>query len=352
MIQAARLHRDRHFTLEKLPAPPAPREEEVLIEVLSVGICGSDLHYYQDGRIGPTVIEEPFILGHEFSGRVIAVGSGAVDGNHQPLTAGQRVAVDPMNPCYQCEMCEKGYVNLCCNHTFFGAYPTGGAMRERMICPARNCFPIPDDISNGAAALLETVGVAIHAVDLGKIKLGSTVAVIGCGPVGLLILRLAKLAGATELYAFDKYSWRVEKASAWGAAYAATVDQANPIEAVLTQTQRRGVDVAFEAAWVDETVEQCVAMAAPGGRVVVVGIPVEDNVQFSYSTAARKGLSILLARRMQHTYPRAIALATSGDLDLDDVISHHYQLEDISEAFARNHAYEAGIHKVVIDIHS
>jgi L-iditol 2-dehydrogenase len=163
---------------------------------------------------------------------------------------------------------------------------------------------------------------------------------------------LAKLAGASEIYAFDKFTWRLEKAKAWGAAYAAAVDHSNPIEFVLTQTQGRGVDVAFEAAWVDETVEQCVAIAAPGGRVVVVGIPVEDNVQFSYSMAARKGLSILLSRRMQHTYPRAIALATSGDLDLDDLISHHYQLADIAEAFARNHAYEAGIHKVVIDIHS
>lgn len=350
MIQAARLHRDRPFTVEELSAPPAPREGEVMIEVLSVGICGSDLHYYQDGRIGPTVIEKPFIWGHEFSGRIIEAGRGEMNGNHEPLTVGQRVAVDPMNPCYGCEMCEKGHVNLCCNHRFFGAYPTDGAMREQMICPARNCFPILDEISNGVAALLETLGVAIHAVDLGKVRWGSTVAVIGRGPVGLLILRLAKLSGATEIYAFDKFMRRVEKAKAWGATFASTVDQSNPIEAVLTQCQGRGADVTFEAASVDETLQQCVEMTVSGGRVVVVGIPVEDNVQFSYFAAAKKGLSVLFARRMKHTYPRANALATSGDLNLDDLISHRYKLGAVAEAFARNLAYEAGIHKVVIDI--
>lgn len=351
-MKAVKIHGAGRLIVEEIPPPSAPGDGDVLIDVLSVGICGSDLHYYQDGGIGSAIIETPMILGHEFGGRIVEVGPKALDGNHQPLSVGQRVAVDPMNPCYHCEMCEKGHVNLCLNHTFFGAIPTDGAMQERMICPARNCFPIPDDMSNAGAALLETLGIGIHAVDLGKVRPGSTVAIIGCGPVGLLILRLAKLAGATQIYAFDKFAWRVEKAKSWGATAAATADQFDPVDTVRENTKGRGVDVAFEAAWVEKTVQQCVALTAASGRVVVVGIPDKDNVQFSYSSAAKKGLSVLFARRMKHTYPRAIALATSGDLDLDSLVSHHFALGDTAEAFARNHAYEAGFHKVVIDINS
>lgn len=349
-MKAVRLHGARDLRLEDVPEPPAPGQGEVLIKVTAVGICGSDLHTYQDGRIGDSVYETPGILGHEFAGEVVAVGAGAIDGHHQPLKVGQRVAVDPAVPDYEHEQYEKGHPNLC-PKSFYGLYPEDGALRECMLVHDRCCFPIPDSISDGGATLLETLGVAIHAIDLAKIRITNTVAVIGCGPVGLLIARLATLAGAGAVYAFDLFSWRVEKAKQWGVTDAWQVtEDFDPAAKIDEVTHGRGVDVVIEAAWSDHSVAQAAEMSRTGGRLVLVGIPGDDRLQMPHSTARRKGLTIMLSRRMKHTYPRAIQLVTSGLVDVDDLISHHFPLEQTPEAFKLNAAYGEGIHKIIVDV--
>jgi L-iditol 2-dehydrogenase len=348
IMKAARLYDKQDIRLDNVNEPPSPQAGEVLVRIGAVGVCGSDLHTYEDARIGDTAIGSPFILGHEFMGEVIAVGDNALDGHFQPLQVGQRVAVDPCTPCWQCEMCEQGHPNLCWNHTFYGLYPYDGALRECMIVGARNCFPMPDSISDAAGTLLETLGVAIHAIDLSKLKIANSVAVIGCGPVGMLILRLAKLAGAAPLYAFDKFDWRVQKALDWGADAAWSVDKVDAVKMINDVTHGRGVDVVIEAAWSDKSVQMAADMARYGGRLVMVGIPGDDNLQFKHSVARRKGLTIMMSRRMKHTYPRAIALATSGQLDLDNLVSHHMPLDETPQAFAMNYAYEPEVHKIVI----
>lgn len=348
-MKAARLHGARDIRIEDLAEPGPPGPGDALLAVRAVGICGSDLHMYEDARIGDTTFDSPLVLGHEFMGEVLAVGDNALDGNHQTLQVGQRVAVEPSTPCYHCEMCEQGHPNLCPHHTFYGVYPTDGALQEQMIVHARNCFPIPDSISDGAGTLLETLGVAIHAVDLGKLRVANSVAVIGCGPVGLLILELAKRAGCAPLYAFDKLAWRVEKAQQMGA-QAWNVDEVDPMQALTQATGGRGADVVFEAAWADESVQLAADMTRIGGRLVLVGIPGDDRLIMQHSTARRKGLTIMMARRMKHTYPRAIQLATLGALDLDSLISHHYPLTETDVAFAKNIAYDDGIHKIIVDI--
>ncbi len=348
-MKAARLYAAHDIRIDDVPEPLSVGNGEVLLRIRAVGICGSDLHMYADGRIGDTSFDSPLVLGHEFMGEIVAVGADALDGLHQPLHVGQRVAVDPSTPCYHCEMCELGHPNLCPNHTFYGVYPTDGALQECMIVHARNCFPIPETISDGAGTLLETLGVAIHAVDLGKLRVANSVAVIGCGPVGLLILKLAKLAGAAPLYAFDKFAWRVDKARQLGA-QAWNVDEVDPLIVLQQATGKRGADVVFEAAWADHTVQLAAEMTRLGGRLVLVGIPGDDRLVMQHSTARRKGLTIMMVRRMKHTYPRAIQLATSGALPLDDLISHHLPLLDTAAAFAMNARYETGVQKIIIDI--
>jgi L-iditol 2-dehydrogenase len=348
-MKLARLHGPHDIRIEDGAEPGALSAGEVLLRVGAVGICGSDLHMYTDARIGDTVISSPMILGHEFMGVVAALSEGASGGDYQPLRVGQRVAVDPATPCYACEMCELGHPNLCINHTFHGVYPTDGALRECMIVRARNCFPIPDSISDGAGTLLETLGIAIHSVDLGHLRVAETVAVIGCGPVGMLILKVALLHGASTVYAFDKLPWRVEKARQWGA-QAYSVTDADPLEIVMRETNGRGVDVVFEAAWADETVQLAADMARLGGRVVLVGIPGDDRLTMTHSTGRRKGLTFALVRRMKHTYPRAVRLATSGALDLDDLVSETVTLDQTPAAFRKNIAYEAGVNKIVVAV--
>ncbi len=349
-MRAVRLHGPSDLRLEDLESPPPPGPGELVLRVGAVGICGSDLHTYQDGRIGDTDYASPAILGHEFMGTVAAVGPDALDGNQAPLRVGQRVAVDPAVPDSRHELFEKGHPNLV-PEVFYGLYPDDGALRESMIVRSRNCFPIPDAVSAAAGTLLETLGVALHAVDLGRLKVAETVAVIGCGPVGLLIQKLAALSGASAVYAFDLHLWRVAKAAAWGATEAWQVEAgSDPAAQIDEATAGRGVDVVFEAAWSDESVALAAEMVRPGGRLVLVGIPGDDRLVLKHSTARRKGLTILLSRRMKHSYPRAIRLATSGRMDLDDLVSHHFPLEETPEAFALNHRYAEGVHKIVIDV--
>jgi L-iditol 2-dehydrogenase len=346
---AARLYSARDLRVDEIPAEQPLKKGEVSIKVTSVGICGSDLHTYLDGRIGDTSVREPLIPGHEFAGIVTALGEDCRDGLDQPLRVGQRVAVDPASPCWRCEMCEAGHPNLCRRLHFCGLFPDDGALREFMSVEARSCFPVPDSLTDDTAALLEPFGVAIHAVDLGKLRIADTVAVLGCGPIGLLIIQLAKLSGAAAIFAFDCFDWRLEKAKAWGATH---VQRAGDEVAsfVHQQTSGRGVDVVFEAAWADQSVNQAVEMARYGGRVVLVGIPSNDLMTMKHSTARRKGLTLIMSRRMKHTYPRAIHLAE--DVPLDDLVSHQFSLTDAPHAFALNADYQDHVVKVMIHVHS
>jgi len=349
-MQVARLHGPKDIRIAAEPEPPPPGPGEVTLAIKTVGICGSDLHMYETGRIGYTVASQPFVLGHEFMGVVAAVGADALDGEHQPLKIGQRVAVEPAVPCWRCELCERGHPNLCPNHYFYGLFPEDGALRERMTVSARNCFPLPDALSDEVGPLLETLGVAIHAIDLSKLRVASSVAVIGAGPVGLLITRLAVLAGAAQVFAFDKLDWRLRMAIQCGATSTLNVDECDPVDAVMDATGGRGVDVAIEAAWADHSVQLAADMARYGGRLVLVGIPPDDKLQLQHSVARRKGLTIIMSRRMKHTYPRAIQLASSGAVNLEALVSHRFDLPQTAEAYASNAAYEPGINKVILRV--
>lgn len=350
-MRAARLYGARDIRIDEVEAPRAPGAGEALLKVSAVGVCGSDLHTYADGRIGDTAVQSPLILGHEFGGVIAAVGPDALDGEGDPLRVGQRVAVDPATPCFRCEMCEAGHPNLCRRLHFCGLWPDDGALQEYMIVSARSCFPVPDHLSDAAVALLEPLGVAVHAVDLGKLKVARSVAILGCGPIGLMILKLARMSGADPIYAFDLHPWRVEKAKAWGATEAFTLDS-DPVARIHELTHGRGVDVVFEAAWADHSIAQSAEMARLGGRLVLVGIPSDDHIAMKHSTARRKGLTIMMSRRMKHVYPRVIRLTSTvaEPLDLDDLVSHHFPLGQADAAFALNAAYEDSVLKVVIDV--
>lgn len=345
---AARLHGPRDLRVERVPHPGAPGRAQALLRVKTTGICGSDLHSFLDARIGDTAVEKPLILGHEFSAVAEAVGPQSLDGNHRPLKPGTRVAVDPAQPCHHCEPCEHGHPNLCGILAFCGNYPYGGSFCEWMLMPARSCFPVPKSLDDTEAALLEPLGVAIHAVDLAKFRVGHSAAIIGMGPIGLLILQLARLAGADPIFATDKFPWRLKLAAKYGA-IPIRCDVGDPVQRIAKETHGRGVDVAIEAAWADESVAQAAEMARLGGRVVLVGIPGDDHLALKASTARRKGLTLVLSRRMKHVYPRAIRLAEQGRVDLRGLVSHRFPLKRAVEAFQLNAAYQDKVVKVMVE---
>ena len=313
-MRTARLHAVGDLRVADEPMPDAAPGMS-LVQVTAVGICGSDLHWWDEGAIGDAKLTHPLVLGHEGAG-VIAEGP----------RAGQRVAIDPAIPCETCRACRDGYRNLCYRLKFSGHGDTDGMMREFMAWPTTALYPLPDRVSDADGAMLEPLGVAIHSVDLGHLPFGGTASVIGCGPIGLLLIEVLKVAGASSVLAVEPLAHRREAAERLGAD-----EVADP--AAFDEALRAGVDVAFEAAGNNEGVELAMASVRPGGRVVLVGIPGDDVIRFGASLARRKGLTIAMVRRMNEVYPRAISLAERGVVDLGSVVTSRTGLGEIPAAF-------------------
>ncbi|HEY7262145.1 MAG TPA: alcohol dehydrogenase catalytic domain-containing protein [Trebonia sp.] len=312
-MRTARLHGPGDLRVADEPAPQ-PGEGETLIRVTTVGICGSDLHWWTEGAIGDATLSRPLVLGHEGAG-VVAAGP----------RRGERVAIDPAIPCEACRACRDGYRNLCYNIRFAGHGQTDGMLRELMTWPERLLHPLPDRVSDAAGTLLEPLGVALHAFDLGHVPFGGRVAVTGCGPIGLLLLQVLRAAGAGAVAAIEPLPHRREAAAGYGA------DEVTDPAASMTSY---GADVAFEVAGTDEAVRIAMESVRPGGRVVLAGIPDRDATTFPASLARRKGLTIAMVRRMNDVYPRAISLAARGAVALDPLVSSRAGLEDAVTAFA------------------
>ena len=320
-MQVVRLHGPRDLRQHEEPIP-VPGPGEALVRVTAVGICGSDIHWFLEGGIGESRVTQPLILGHECAG-VIASGE----------RRGERVAVDPGIPCGTCDFCQEGHPNLCANVYFAGCDTDDGALREYVAWPTRGLHPLPAALSDADGAMLEPLGVALFSVDLAHLKPGMTVGVFGCGPIGLLVLQVARVAGATRLIATDKLAHRREAARSLGATVFPASDGRESAD-VLAATDGRGVDVAFEVAGANEAVEAAIAAVRPGGKVILVGIPTEDQTAFNAHTARRKGLTIKLVHRMQHTYPRAIRLVEQGLVDVRSLVTHRFPLAETKQAYA------------------
>lgn len=345
-MKALALHGTHNLRVIDAP-DPEPGPGEVLIRVKSVGVCGSDLHYYKEGCIGDAVIRDGFIMGHEFAGVIEAAGEGV---SVREFRVGDRVAVDPSIACGQCEFCLKGHPNLCLNLRFAGQPPDeDGALCQLVNWPARCCFKISDAISDADGAMLEPLGVALFATDLGKVQLGDTVVIIGCGPIGLLTLQCARLAGAGRVIALDKLAYRLKAARDLGADDTLLVTGDSHIESVLDWTAGRGADVVFEAAGDNDAPRDAVEMARRGGMVVYIGIPPKDYIMFSAHSSRRKGLTIKLVRRMKHTYPRAIQLVESGKIDVSALVTHTFPLHEGGKAFDLVSVYADEVIKAVIE---
>jgi L-iditol 2-dehydrogenase len=331
-VRAARLHAAGDLRVGEEPVPGADAGAS-LVRVTAVGICGSDLHWWDEGAIGDATLAHPLVLGHE--------GAGVIE---EGPRRGERVAIDPAIADGTCRACRDGYANLCYRIRFAGHGETDGMMREFMTWPADLLHPLPDGISDADGALLEPLGVAIHCVDLGHLPFAGTASVAGCGPIGLLLIQLLKAAGASSVLAVEPLAHRREAAARYGADVVVSPGSAS---ASMRELTGAGVDVAFEAAGTDDGVRLAVESVRPGGRVVLAGIPDDDAIRFQASVARRKGLTIAMARRMNHVYPRAISLAARGVVDLGSLVSTRAGLGEVKEAFGEA-ARRTGL-KVIIE---
>ena len=343
-MPAALLYGIRDIRLENIPVPQ-PGPGEVLLKLASVGVCGSDVHYYVDGRIGDAIVKDPIIMGHEFSATIAGLGEGV-----ESLEVGQLVAVEPAINCGHCEMCLTGHPNLCPNVIFCGTPPVNGVFTHYVVMPAHNCFPLPEGVSAVEGAMLEPLGVAIHTVDLSHLKVGQTIAVLGAGPIGLLIAAVAKVAGAGRIYMTEPQAHRRAFALDYIADEVFDPETQDVAAEIMRATAGRGVDVSFEAAGAQDTPEQGAEMVRLGGTLVLCGIPSEDKLTLKASLIRRKGLTIKMVRRMKHVYPRAIRLVETGMVDVKPVVSHLVALENLQDAFEMVAGYKDGVIRAVVQM--
>ncbi len=309
---------------------PSPGRGEVLVRVRAVGICGSDLQYYAEGRIGDHSLPAGHILGHEVAGVIEALGPEA-----EGPEPGTPVAVDPAMPCGQCRFCLTGDPNFCRRLRFFGSPPTPGALQEYLAHPAHLVLPLPAAMPFAVGATLEPLGVAIHAVDLGHLGVADRVVVFGCGPIGLLIARLAQLSGAAQVVAVEPLAHRRAAAGLFGASAALDPSGANVAQDLRDRTGGEGADVVFEAAGSEEATAHAVEVARPGATLVFLGYWKADRIRFPGIQAMRKGLTLRFVRRMKRTFPRALDLVERGQVDLPGLISHQIPFAEVADAFRR-----------------
>jgi L-iditol 2-dehydrogenase len=333
-LKVARLHAVGDLRISEVPVP-SPDRGTSLVRVTAVGICGSDLHWWGEAGIGDATLVEPLILGHEAAGVI-------VEGPRN----GERVAIDPAVPCGVCRSCRDGHRNLCTHTKFAGHTGQDGVMRDFMTWPSELLHSLPDTLTDAEGSLLEPLGVAIHALDLGHVRLGASVAVVGCGPIGLLLVQVLRVAGAGSVAAFDPLPHRLDAAARLGADVTADPVRASSL-IPRGDLPDEGVDVAFEMAGTSEAVQLAMALTRPGGRVVLGGIPSDDQTTFQASVARRKGLTIAMVRRMKEVYPRAIGLAADKRVDLAHMVTHRFPLEKAPDAFAAA-ARRAGL-KVIVE---
>lgn len=339
---AAAIMRGAHHIEFGQIAKPRARPGEVLVRVQANSVCGSDLHYWHEGKIGSAVVNIAFTPGHEFAG-LVTEGSGEPFG----LSDGTLVAVDPAQPCGHCFWCHEGNHHLCPNMVFVGAPPHPGAMAEYISVPASTVHAMPEGFTATQAALLEPLGVAMHALDLAKLRPGSHLAILGAGTIGLYVLMLARISGALTLSVIEPLEYRREKALELGAT-AAFADVAGYLASVK-DTPTRGADVVIEATTSPHGPRHATEAARIGGKVVLVGIPDGDEFTLTGSQVRRKGLTIKLSRRMGDIYPRAIEYVRSGRIDVNAIVTHTLPLSQVRQAFEMLADYKDQAIKVVLE---
>lgn len=322
-------------------ATPRPKAGEVLVRLRAVGICGSDVHYYLDGRIGDAVCEFPFVLGHEPAGEVVELGEG-VSG----LTVGQRVALEPALPCGKCPQCLAAHANCCPQVRFLGTPPIPGVFADYHLFSPQQCIAIPDSISFAAAATLEPLAVGLHAVNLSHLHPGDRVAVLGCGPIGILTAMVARAAGATFIAMSDPLPERRDLARKLVADL--VVDAADDERLAQMQQAAGEFDISYEAAGEQQAVDDATLLVRPAGICVIIGIPAEERISLLAHQLRRKELNLIMARRSNLAIEPAIRLITAGLVQPEAIVTHRLSLAQLAEGMELVHQHREGVLKAMV----
>lgn len=330
------------FELIEDSKPSIKSPNEVLIKIASVGVCGSDMHYFREGRIGDQVIKYPFVVGHEFSGVVEEVGSKV-----EKIKPSDRVAVDPAISCGKCDQCLAGRRHTCRNLSFVGnPLELDGCMQEYIIMPEETCFKLPQNINLDFGAFIEPLTIGLHAVHFNES--GKDIGILGAGPIGLstLLVQKAKMEDC-NFYVTDKLDYRLKFAKAKGACYTGNPKKTDIVSEILKENPN-GLDTVYECCGDQEAINQAIELLKPGGRLVIVGIPDHDEIIFPVHTLRRKEITINNVRRQNDKVQDAIELVSSGEIDLSGIITHFYNYDKVQDAFELVNSYSDNVIKANI----
>lgn len=342
-MKAAALTGIREVEVREFPSPVLEHATDVLVRVVAVGLCGSDIHYYKEGKIGDQLVEYPFIVGHEATGVIEEVGRAV-----SSLRPGDRVVVDPAVVCGSCDQCREGRTNTCRHLLFLGAPgQLAGCLAERIIVPGRNCYRLGDGLSFEEGVLVEPLSIALHSFRLVQGFRPESIAVLGCGPIGLGVILVAVARGVERIYATDKVEERVLAARRAGACWSGNPDKLDVV-AEIASREPDSVDAVFECSGDLAAFDQAVELLRPGGRLMILGIPVENRVSFDIHKIRRKEISIHNVRRQRQCFEEAISLVESKKIGVRFLATHVFPLAEAARAFDLAAGYRDGVLKAVV----
>jgi L-iditol 2-dehydrogenase len=337
----------QQMELRETLSPAITGRTDVLLRVEWVGVCGSDIHYYETGRIGSQVVQYPYRVGHECAATVVDYGTDV-----KGLRKGEPVVVEPAMPCGQCDQCRAGREHTCRDLRFLGCPGQAeGCLGEYLVMPAHCCFPTHGQITLEQGVLCEPFAIGVYAVQCSALRQKQSAAVFGAGPIGLSCLAAAQAQNAGSIYVTDKISERIAAARNAGAAWVGNPDDQDVTSEILRR-QPDGVDVAFECAGQQETLDQAVQVLKPGGRLMMIGIPRQDRITFNPDLVRRKEISLINVRRQNQCTRKAMDLIAQGRVKLDYMITHTFDFAHSKEAFDLVAGYRDGVIKALIKVSS
>ena len=343
-MKAMKLTGIRQMEMMEVPTPEIINEKDVLIRMKTLGVCGSDIHYYVSGKIGSQVVQYPFTVGHEGAGQVEAVGKGVT-----LVKPGDRIAIEPAMPCWECDQCKAGRPHTCRNLKFLGCPGQAeGSLSELIVMPETSCFRIPDEMSYDQAAISEPLAIGVYAVKQSIRMEGARVGILGFGPIGMSVLLPALAMGAKEVYVTDKIDERLQIARDNGAVFTSNPEREDVVEKIRARVPEL-LDVVFECCGQQEAIDNAVDLLKPGGKLMIIGIPEFDRWSFPVDKSRHKELCIQNVRRQNEALLPALDMMAHGKVSVEAMATHRFDFHDSKKAFDLVASYKNGVMKAMID---
>ena len=334
----------RKMEMQEIPTPKITNEKEVLIKMKVVGVCGSDVHYYSLGKIGSQIVQYPYPVGHEGAGEVVEVGSAVTK-----VKPGDRIAIEPAMPCWECDQCKAGRPHTCRKLRFLGCPgQADGILSEYIVIPEESCFPISDSMSYTDAAISEPLAIGVYAVNQSIPMKGASIGILGFGPIGMSVLLPAIYKGAEKIFVTDLIDERLSIAKDCGATWTVNPLKEDAVE-VLKSKEPLLLDVVFDCCGKQEAMDQAIQMLKPGGKLMSIGIPEFDRWSFNVDQLRHKEICIQSVRRQNHCVEETLDLMASKKINVEKMPTHRFSFERTKEAFDLVTAYKDGVMKAMID---